>query len=531
MFEQSGNQKKLEELDIDAVLANAEEHNTEQAERMEADGGEDFLKAFEFVDVKVDDLSWDEIIPKDELEQIKARERKRQEEEYLAQEIARSQPRKRKPVHDGREERRAKRRAREQVHLDSGEVSDEAAAEDPSRPLSEKEYRNLYRAFLRYGEIDARQEDIIREAKLAGRDLNVVKAAVKELCDIARKHLDEENERLRALELEGKTLTKKERKAVLFDHHGVKRLNAETIVERPNEMQALRQVTAELADPKTFRVPEATKAADYSCPWGAREDGMLCLGMSRHGFGAWSRIRDDPDLGLSDKFFLEEHRVDRKNERANGQSLKSPGAVHLVRRADYLLALLRSRVANGSGAAAVKRAADNHSKKPTAHLRHQKSASVSASPAPPIARRPREQERAGRRMANRASQDLSHPPAVKSGRASAAPEPAQVKRPKDDKRPRQGNGHSNDQQEPSSREEMMKILFHPVQGHIDELSKVSKRTIPDKHRRANKIRHLLVLIGSFIGKTLKQDAAAGVMPETLWYVLAMFWACLIPTNK
>ena len=68
MFEQSSNQKKLEELDIDAVLANAEEHETDQPEGMTADGGAEFLKSFEYMDVKVDLPEWDEIIPKDYLE-------------------------------------------------------------------------------------------------------------------------------------------------------------------------------------------------------------------------------------------------------------------------------------------------------------------------------------------------------------------------------------------------------------------------------------------------------------------------------
>ncbi|RAL63795.1 hypothetical protein DID88_003439 [Monilinia fructigena] len=75
MFEQSGNQKKLEELDIDSVLENAEEHKTEVPEGMVADGGEDFLKSFEYTDVKID-LEWDDIIPKDQLEGIKAEEEK-----------------------------------------------------------------------------------------------------------------------------------------------------------------------------------------------------------------------------------------------------------------------------------------------------------------------------------------------------------------------------------------------------------------------------------------------------------------------
>ena len=44
MFQQTDNQRRLEELDIDAVLANAEEHKTEQGPGLTSDGGEDFLK-------------------------------------------------------------------------------------------------------------------------------------------------------------------------------------------------------------------------------------------------------------------------------------------------------------------------------------------------------------------------------------------------------------------------------------------------------------------------------------------------------
>lgn len=75
MFYQSGNQKKLEELDIDSVLENAEEHQTEQPEGIAADGGEEFLRSFEYTDVKID-LEWDQIIPKDQLEEIKRKRRK-----------------------------------------------------------------------------------------------------------------------------------------------------------------------------------------------------------------------------------------------------------------------------------------------------------------------------------------------------------------------------------------------------------------------------------------------------------------------
>ncbi|KAK2750544.1 hypothetical protein FQN55_002145 [Onygenales sp. PD_40] len=525
MFEQSGNQKKLEELDIDSVLENAEEHKTEQAESMEADGGEEFLKAFQFVDVKVDELTWDEIIPKEELENIKAEEDRKMHEQYLAQEIERSQPRKRKEPQDGRQERQAKRRAREQVNIDADDVSDAAPPPDPSRPLNEKEYRHLIRAYLRYGDINEREEDIIREARLVGRDVSVVKAALQVVLDKAHALLKEENVRLNALEREGKSFTKKERKAILFDHEGVKRLNAETLIERPNEMRILRNITNEASDPKSFRVPEATKGADYTCAWGAREDGMLCVGIARHGYGAWAQIRDDPDLALADKFFLEEHRVDRKAERINGGkgSTKSPGAVHLVRRADYLLSVLKDKLSNGTSMAA-KRAVENHhrnNKKGSLHSRNPTSASVSASPSPSLPRKPRDSDKVRPRThRNRDSVDRPNTPNADGHRASHD-RPRMKGRREERQHHRRTNEYSGNGI--SSNEDMMKIVFRPIREHLKRVSQVTKEHIPSKTDRAAELRRLLRLIGDFIRRTLEGEKAPATLEERLWGYAAAYW--------
>lgn len=366
MFEQSGNQKRLEELDIDAVLENAEEHKTEQPEGLAADGGEDFLKNFEYTDVKVE-LEWDEIIPREHLEEIKAEEQRIQEARYLESVIEQNAPRRRKAaLHDEREQRAAKKRARDLAAAEAAqqdESSDEDA--DPKRPMEEKEIRNLIRAYERYGSMDERGEELIRDAKLVGRDIDVVKNTLADVLDTSRKLWTEEQNRLAALERnENKAPTKKDKKAVLFDYQGVKRLNAETLIERPLEMKLLRDAIAQSSDYKAFRVPAAPKANQYTCSWGAREDGMLCVGISRHGFGAWVSIRDDPDLGLGDKFFLEEHQVAQKEERNKSEkpeskTVRSPGAVHLVRRANFLLLALKDKASNGTDVVA-KRALENH---------------------------------------------------------------------------------------------------------------------------------------------------------------------------
>jgi chromodomain-helicase-DNA-binding protein 1 len=392
MFEQSGNQKKLEDLDIDAVLENAEEHKTEQAAGLTSDGGTEFLKNFEYTDVKID-LEWDDIIPKEELEVVKAEIEQRKVEEDTQKLLDESAPRKRKAAAaSAREQRAAKKRAMEatrDIDVDDDEPSEEDNVKrDPMRPLNTKEIRNLVRAFERYGSIEERGEEMLRAAKLVGRDMNKVKATLNEVITQSQDLVKQEQTRLKNLEAEAnRVITKKDKKAVLFDFGQVKKLNAETIIDRPIEMRILKQAVDAVTDWQNFRIADAVKPASYSCPWGAREDGMLCIGILRHGYGAWVPIRNDTELGLTDKFYLEEHRVDKKEERnkADEKNAKSPGAVHLVRRANYLLTVLKDKAGVDPNA---KRLMENHHRNNKKHhqlnlaRRQDKASSVSASPAP-----------------------------------------------------------------------------------------------------------------------------------------------------
>lgn len=523
MFEQSGNQKKLEELDIDTVLANAEEHTTVEQEAMEVNGGMDFINECQYVDVKFEDLSWDDIIPKEYFEKVKSEEQQEIDPKNHSNEVDQAQMVNVSDAFDEREERKAKRRARQQVSLDSGSLSDEALAPDPNRPLTEKEYRHLIRAYLRYGDIDERETDLIKEARLVGRNINVVKNALQEVIDKARCLEQDESDKIRALEREGKSFTKKERKAVLFDHRGVKRLNAETIVGRADEMRILRAVTLGFSDPKSFRIPEATKSADYSCPWGAREDGMLCVGIARHGYGAWAQIRDDPELDLMDKLFLEEHRIDRKNQRISGkgEGSKSPGAVHLVRRADYLLSVLKVKVSNGASAEA-KKALENHhrnNKKAGMSVHHRNSASVSASPSPSISRKAREASKVKRRLQNyssRNSAEGSNTPVVDSRRLRADSEKHWTGLREENSPPLRTDDRSGVPLNGS--ENMLKIIFKPIREHLRRVSQVTKENIPSKTERAAELRRLLRMMGDFIRTTVEGEEARASLEQRLWYV-------------
>ena len=503
MFEQSGNQKKLEELDIDSVLENAEEHKTEVPEGMVADGGEDFLKSFEYTDVKID-LEWDDIIPKDQLEGIKAEEEKRAHEEYLARVVEENAPRKaamKNTAEYEREQRLAKKRERDQAKQDELDEKREAQAnyDNPNRELNEKEARNLFRAFLRYGSLDDRGEELIKDARLVGRDIDLLKATIQAITDESERRLKEDAARIEAMEREtNKPLTKKDRKAVLFDYLGVKRLNAETVVERPGEMRMLRDILAGVADFKNYRVPDASKAAHYSCEWGAREDGMLLVGIHRHGYGAWVQIRDDPDLGLGEKFFLEEHRVDKKEERNKGEEkvAKAPGAVHLVRRSDYLLSVLKAKYSDNQ---AAKRAVENHHRNNkkldrNGNRRPDNRGSISASPIPQHKKPNHHIQSRDRDRARSHSHSISY-----GDRHMGSPD---LKRkhsgPDDDryaKHRRSENGHHVHD---DTQESMLKLIFKPIKDSLKRVQSATKDRIRSQKERAAVMKHELVIIGNFI---------------------------------
>ena len=495
MFEQSSNQKKLEELDIDAVLADAEEHATDQPEGMTADGGAEFLKSFEYMDVKVELPEWDEIIPKERLDMIKAEEKDKADQEYLAKVIEQNAPRKRKAADDERELRAAKKQMRDAAAMEVNDESDHRDKLDPCRALTERETRNLIRGFTRYGAIEDRGDEVVQEARLENRDRTVLKKTLDDLVETARRLINEEQERVEAFERNsGKTITKKDRKAVLFDYNKVKRINAETIVERPGDMRMLKEIVDQYPDVKTFRIKEAQKTAAYTCSWDAKDDGMLCVGIVRHGYGAWTQIRDDVDLGLSEKFFLEEHRVEKKEERKIGENVpaKSPGAVHLVRRADYLLSVLKEKISNGTNLAA-KRAVDNHHRnnKKSSSRAADSRASGTASPAPSVRRGPRDSDihRRGDSLERHTNGDHGH--RRHESNSNHRKSTSGIRRSPDSTGERQ--------------DALMRAVFEPVMTSLENVSLARKDQIADKKKRAGVLRDELFRIGNFIHQRVVKE--------------------------
>lgn len=370
MFEQTDNQERLEQLDIDSVLENAEVTKTKVDDKINlSSGGINWDNWMQVHDVEVDHntLDWDKIIPQEQLDQIKADEEKKKHDEYLAKVAEENAPRratvKNRNAESDRSDRLAKKRQRE-MQKERELEQKRALLKDPKRPLTEKEQRNLIRAFLRFGCMDERADEILQDAKLADRNRDYLKTFITDLVQACQKAVDENQAKVSA-DKDGeasKGTAKKDKKAILFDFGDLKKVNAETLLERPPQLRLLRQVIKSHGEWRTFRLAEATKAAHYSSPWGAREDGMLLVGIDRHGFGAWTQIRDDPVLEMGDKFFLEEHRIGKKEERdkVGDKKMKAPGAVHLTRRAEYLISVLQAKHTDNP---AAQRAVDGHHRK------------------------------------------------------------------------------------------------------------------------------------------------------------------------
>ncbi|KAH6648435.1 P-loop containing nucleoside triphosphate hydrolase protein [Truncatella angustata] len=518
MFEQSGNQERLEQLDIESILENAEVTKTQVSDKMNlSTGGIDWDNFMQYTDVKVDDLAldWDQIIPADELVAIKAEEDKKKNEEYLQRVVDESAPRRaalkgaQANGDSDRAERAAKKREREQLKQERLEQQ-RALRSDPRRPLNEKETRNLIRAFMRYGYFHDRPDELLRDARLSDRDRDFIHALLDDLVQAAHDAKERNEDELRQQEQQTrKKLTKKDVKAVMFDFGEIKKINAETILERPPQLKLLRRVINEHSDFHDFRLAEATKAAHYSCEWGAKEDGMLMVGIDRYGFGAWTNIRDDRELGMQDKFFLEEHRVEKKAAREQGddKGAKAPGAVHLVRRSEYLLSVLTAVHSDDQEA---KRVVENHhrnNKKSALALANGRSkASASASPAP-RKKDPRDRE------LNR-SHSRDHGRSREIDRDSARPiskrkpsggidEAARRKQPRleDDHRGGVDDARRRaelEEEDDRKNQPIIQALMQPIWSHVQRVESCTKANIPVAKARAKILKSEITAIGNFI---------------------------------
>jgi len=280
---------------------------------------------------------------------------------------------------------------------------------------------------------------------------------------------------------------------------------------------------------------------------------MLLAGIDRYGFGAWTQIRDDREFGLQEKFFLEEHRIEKKQEREHGETkgAKAPGAVHLVRRSDYLLSVLSAVYSDNETAY---KALENHHRNnkkaalANGHRRPEKPGSVSASPVPRESKkldsrrdRDREHDRyKGEHHRSRSSLGESSTPRPESKRKHSGEvddrrhskhrrmeehrrheEHRDRDRERDHRRVEESNKNAEEEDD-SRNAPLIQALMQPIWSHVEKVEGCTKTNIPVAKARAKVLKSEITAIGDFIEGLHKSSGLSldqlGELKPKLWYV-------------
>lgn len=262
---------------------------------------------------------------------------------------------------------------------------------------------------------------------------------------------------------------------------------------------------------------------------------MLCVGIARHGYGAWVPIRDDAELGLQEKFYLEEHRVGAKEERSKAgeesKVAKSPGAVHLVRRANYLLSVLKDKTSNGTNLAA-KKALENHHRNNRKHLGqfHGRMGTPNhGSPGPNSHRKLHSGD--GRHLhqsdiRNSMDRRVGHGSPNghrRLGEGSGKHRHSEERRPQHQRHASSPNVNGSASKPLSEAQQRAQKILEPISATLIKVSGATKKRIPDDDARLKLIKQGLVAIGNHIN-TQVRNRGQDSLEDQLWeYVSEHHW--------
>lgn len=359
MFQANPNTQKLDDIDLDDILARAEHTETMEVEGGENLRGEDFLSQFKIADYGGgSELSWEEIIPKEDRENVEIKERENQQEMLAGRgakrnKIAYREKSDREDEDDdyetsSPETNHRKKRQRTTTRKNA------TTADDPANTLSTKNIRALIKGVQNYGNLRDRYDDIVADTELEGKNSEILLALADELmtaCETAIAEHDrnggDSNDDNDTNE-DSKTLKVNSKKAVLINFKGVNNVNAGQVVGRVMDLKVLADHLSPMANPEDFRLLIPLKPVyNWTCGWTFTDDAMLLVGIYKHGFGNWKNIQQDPTLRLKEKFLSSNndcednssHSPQNVNKKENKKT--APNASQLVRRSEYLLKALR----------------------------------------------------------------------------------------------------------------------------------------------------------------------------------------------
>jgi chromodomain-helicase-DNA-binding protein 1 len=245
IFKTEGAQSKLEELDLDDVINKAEEYETAEAPTGTSLGGQEFLNQFAVQDVKADMTSWEDIIPAEDRERIQATLMKEEEEEE--QSTSRRAAAQVAPGAYGRGNTDRGPPSRESSPSGStkGGARKKAAAprkteNQRAMEIKDRDIRTLIRGLQRFGDIRHRYDAIVKDARLEGKNRTVITQHVDELMKICRVGIQEKEDKLQSMRDAGEEISAKVKNAApLVKFKNVDKINAETVVQRAEELKIL----------------------------------------------------------------------------------------------------------------------------------------------------------------------------------------------------------------------------------------------------------------------------------------------------
>ncbi|THH26417.1 hypothetical protein EUX98_g7773 [Antrodiella citrinella] len=340
IFDKDDNQQnqKLDDMDLDDILNRAEQHETIATQGEASLGGESFLAQFANISDIKNDMNWEDIIPLEDRQRFEQEETQRKLEELNHQE-AKDRKRNHAPVsYEGMDvEHTATTSAPKKP---KGPAPQRKTASQKAMELKERDVRVLIRSLQRWGDIRQRYDIIVTEAKLQDKNKGMIIDTADDIVALCLQAVEENNAEKRARVQAGETLTNAQKsKAVLVAYRNVGNINAETVLSRHRDLQILFKYLGGLDDniyDWTIPIDNIRPTLNWSGRWGPQEDAMLLVGAYLYGFGNWEAMAKDAKLGLDGKFFLEEG---KKGEDASTKPI--PNAIHLVRRGDFLLSILR----------------------------------------------------------------------------------------------------------------------------------------------------------------------------------------------
>jgi chromodomain-helicase-DNA-binding protein 1 len=181
----------------------------------------------------------------------------------------------------------------------------------------------------------------VSEAKLVDKHKAMIVDVSNEIIELCTQAVEENEQQKRSRMAAGETLTNAQKsKAVLVSYRNVGNINAETVLSRYRDLRILNNILADFTPDELYNwsipIENIRPTLNWSGRWGPQEDSMLLVGAFLYGFGNWEAMAKDSRLGLEGKFFLEEG---KKGEDSSTRPI--PNAIHLVRRGDFLLGILR----------------------------------------------------------------------------------------------------------------------------------------------------------------------------------------------